>query len=401
MTDSAPAAPDDAAQGFYSALLDDDAEALYERAPCGYLSTTPDGSIVKVNATFLALTGYSRSDLVGRRTFSELLTPGGRVYHETHYAPMLRMQGTAREIAFDVVRADGRRLPVLVNSVLERDTSGVPVIVRTAVFDATSRRAYEQELLRAKERAEASEARARALAQTLQSTFIPPRPPLIPGLEVAGAYRPAGAGDEVGGDFFDVFQLGPDDWVVAIGDVRGKGADAAVVTALVRYTLRAEMVRASGALGDALATVNSALVRDATDRFCTVGVGRLTRSAPSEPWTVRLASAGHPPPLLVAAPGGARPTGVPGPLLGVFDTVEVPVVSMDLAPGVVLLWCTDGVTEARSDDGTFYDDRVDDVVSAHAGSPAGVVVDALVADVLAFSGGSPRDDIAVVAVGVP
>ena len=98
---------DEALQEFYAALLDDDAEALYDRAPCGYLSTTPDGTIVKVNGTFLTWTGYRRSDLVGRKRFAELLTAGGRIYHETHYAPMLQMQGIARQIALDIVLADG------------------------------------------------------------------------------------------------------------------------------------------------------------------------------------------------------------------------------------------------------------------------------------------------------
>ena len=88
--------------------------------------------IVKVNRTFLTLTGHAREDIVGRRTFSSLLTAGGRIYHETHYAPMLRMQGRVREIALDVVCADGRRLPVLVNSVLERDADGAPRVIRTS-----------------------------------------------------------------------------------------------------------------------------------------------------------------------------------------------------------------------------------------------------------------------------
>ena len=95
---------------------DESAEDLYENAPCGYLSTDPDGLIVRVNATFLRWTGHRREELVGRRRFAELLTGGGRIYHETHYAPLLRMQGSVREIALDIVRADGTRLPVLVNS---------------------------------------------------------------------------------------------------------------------------------------------------------------------------------------------------------------------------------------------------------------------------------------------
>ena len=99
---------------------------------------------------------------MGRRSFVDLLTGGGRIYHETHYAPMLQMQGMAREIALDIVGADGRRIPALVNAVLERDAAGAPIVVRAAVFDATERREYERELLRSKQRAEESEAEAAA-----------------------------------------------------------------------------------------------------------------------------------------------------------------------------------------------------------------------------------------------
>src|SRR6478672_5546942 len=113
-------------EAFYAALLDDDPEQLYDRAPCGYLTTTSGGMIVKANATFLDLTGFSREQLVGQRRFADLLNAGGRIYHETHFAPMLQMQGTVREVAFDLVRADGSRLPVLVNAVLETAPDGAP-----------------------------------------------------------------------------------------------------------------------------------------------------------------------------------------------------------------------------------------------------------------------------------
>jgi sigma-B regulation protein RsbU (phosphoserine phosphatase) len=138
-----------ALEGFIDALLEDDSAELYDRAPCGYLSTDPDGLIVKANQTFLTMTGHQRGDLVGKRRFADLLSAGGRIYHETHYAPMLMMQGTARAIAFELVTRDGGRLPVLVNSVLDRDPAGAPIVVRVAVFDATDRREYERELLRA------------------------------------------------------------------------------------------------------------------------------------------------------------------------------------------------------------------------------------------------------------
>src|SRR5688572_33178999 len=108
---------EDALKAFYGALIND-AEELYDRAPCGYLTTAPDGTIVKVNQTFLAWTGYRRDELVGRRCLSDLLTPGGRIYHETHYSPMLQMQGSVREIALEIVTAEGKRIPALINSVL-------------------------------------------------------------------------------------------------------------------------------------------------------------------------------------------------------------------------------------------------------------------------------------------
>jgi len=135
-------------------LFEENAEDLYENAPCGYLSALPDGLIVKVNQTFLTWTGYPREDLVGRKRFQDLLTPGGRIFHETHYAPLLRMQGAVREIAVEVVCADGRRLPALINSVLKKDEAGAPLLSRTTVFNATDRKEYERELLRERQRAE-------------------------------------------------------------------------------------------------------------------------------------------------------------------------------------------------------------------------------------------------------
>lgn len=168
--------------------------------------------------------------------FTDLMTPGSRIFHETHYQPLLHVQGHVKEIALDLVRADGSVLPVLVNSVLERTRSGAPGTTRIAVFDATERRHYEEELLAAKRRAEESEQHSAQLARTLQETLMPPRSPHIDGMDVATVYRPAGDGHEIGGDFYDVFQLAGDDWVVTLGDVSGKGVAAAVVATLARHT---------------------------------------------------------------------------------------------------------------------------------------------------------------------
>jgi sigma-B regulation protein RsbU (phosphoserine phosphatase) len=217
-------------------------EDLYENAPCGYLSTTLKGTIVRANRTFLDWVGYTADEIVDTKRFQDLLTVAGRIYHETHFSPLLRIQGSAPEIALDIVAADGRRLPALLNAVV-REISGQPQIVRIAVLPAADRRGYERELLRARQAAEESEERARVLAGTLQASLIPPAPPRIPGLDVGAVYRPAGSGAEVGGDYYDVFEIGLDDWAIAIGDVLGKGAQAATLTALVRYTIRAAAVQ--------------------------------------------------------------------------------------------------------------------------------------------------------------
>jgi sigma-B regulation protein RsbU (phosphoserine phosphatase) len=251
-------------------------ELFYERAPCGFASTSPDGLVVNVNQTFLDWTGFGRDDLVGVRRLAELLSVGGRMYHDTHYVPMLLMQGYVREIAVEIVAADQHRIPVLLNAALERDEAGAPTVIRVVILDATERREYERELLRAKVRAEESEARATALARTLQQTLIPPLPPAIPGLEVGAVYRPAGAGDEVGGDFYDVFQIADDDWVIAIGDVVGKGVDAAVVTSLVRHTLHAVAVRSPGS-ATVLRELNRVMLDSSSERWCTVALARRRR----------------------------------------------------------------------------------------------------------------------------
>jgi sigma-B regulation protein RsbU (phosphoserine phosphatase) len=390
-----------AREGFYDALLDDDAVQLYERAPCGYLTTAPDGTIVKVNTTFLVLTGYTRIDLVGRRRFADLLTAGGRIYHETHYAPMLTMQDGVREIALDIVRADGSRLPVLVNSVLERDATGAPVVVRTAVFDATDRREYERELLRAKQRAEESEARATALARTLQHTLIPPTPPHIPGLDVSALYRPAGSGEEVGGDFYDIFQVTDGEWVVVIGDVCGKGVDAAVVTALVRHTVRALVVQDPGP-GHALRTLNDILLRHHTERFCTVAL--LWLRLGEDGWTATVSVGGHPMPLLLRT--GLAPTafGAPGSLVGAFEGPEYHEAEQALEPGDSLVLYTDGVTEGRCGDEFYGEGRLYESVATSAAVPEGTaasMAEQVLDGVMTFQQGNPRDDIAIVVVRVP
>jgi sigma-B regulation protein RsbU (phosphoserine phosphatase) len=388
---------EEALDEFIEALEADDPQHLYDNAPCGYLSTDPDGVILKANQTFLTLSGYARAELVGRRRFAELLTKGGQIYHETHYAPMLRLQGAAREIALELVTRDGERLPVLVNAVLERDLHGQPRVIRAAVFAAAVRRQYEQDLLAAKEQAEASEGRAVALARTLQATLIPPTPPRIPTLDLATGYRPAGDGTLVGGDFYDVFQLDQGDWVITLGDVCGKGAEAAVITALARYTLRAAAVE-DGRPSAALRTLNQVMLGHETERFCTVAFLRLRRDGRTIQCSLGLG--GHPRPLLHRADGSVVEVGAPGSLVGVLEDPDFEDASVDLQPGDALLLFTDGVIEARRGRDLYGSARLVELVRSPRGTADDLVM-AVMEDVLAFQGGVAVDDIAVVALQVP
>ena len=136
------------------ALLEEEAEDLYEHAPCGYLSTLPDGTIARVNQTFIDWTGRSRESLLSGTKFQTLLSIGSRIYYETHYAPLLRMQGFANEIALEVTLADGRVLPVNVNTRQRCDADGTPLFNRITLFDSSDRRRYERELLLARRKAE-------------------------------------------------------------------------------------------------------------------------------------------------------------------------------------------------------------------------------------------------------
>ena len=306
------------------------------------------------------------------------------------------MHGEAREIAVDIVRADGTRLPALVNSVLGRGDGECPACIRTAVFDATDRRAYERELLDARRRAEESEARARVLAQTLQQSLLPPAPPQIPGLDVAAVYRPAGAGDEVGGDFYDVFESRDGDWVICIGDVRGKGARAAVVTALARYTLRAAAIRLV-APAQVLEALNDTLLREEGDASCTVAYARV-HCEPGRSCRVTVACGGHPLPLLVRPHGPAVPVGRPGTLLGALDTVSIQDVDASLRPGEAVVFYTDGVTEARGEHGFFDDERLAALLETMGARTASEIAQEIVDVVVDFQDGHPRDDIAVLVV---
>jgi phosphoserine phosphatase RsbU/P len=395
-------AGDQAVSSSFSSLLEESVEDLYENAPCGYLSTLLDGQIAKINGTLLSWLGYRREELVGNRRFSDLLTVGGRLYHETHFAPLLRMQGEINGIALELKAADGTRLPVLVTSTVKTGGDGQPLLVRTTVFDARDRRAYEAELLRARREAEQERERLQRLTTTLQRTLLPPALPAVPGLDVAAHYHIASP-DEVGGDFYDLFPLTGDTWGFFLGDVCGKGAPAAVVTSLVRYTVRTTAVHDPDP-ARVLQHLNTVMneQNDGDDpRFCTIIFGLLTPDDGG--FTVTLAGGGHPPALLLRGGGTAEYLPTPGgELIGVLPDARIVTTNVRLAPRDTLVLYTDGLTEARVDTagGRYGDDALLEFATA-LGPVTAHAAGAALSELLDLFGDGLDDDAAILAIGVP
>ncbi len=183
------------------------------------------------------------------------------------------------------------------------------------------------------------------IARTLQQSLLPVELPEIPGIESAARYRPTGDGNDVGGDFYDLFATGGRGWTVVMGDVCGKGPDAAAVTALARYTLRAAAMR-ERVPSRSLRILNEALLRQRDDRrFCTVAYAYLETLGVGA--RVGLATGGHPLPLHLHADGRVEPVGAPGTLLGVVPDPDLEDRAVVLEPGDALIFYTDGVIEGR------------------------------------------------------
>ena len=237
------------------------------------------------------------------------------------------------------------------------------------------------------------------IAETLQRSLQAGPLPEVPGLELAASYRAAGDENQVGGDFYDAFLAEDGVWAVVVGDVTGKGAEAAALTSLTRHTLRAGALRGSSA-ADNLALLNAALWShgDTQGRFASVVYARVCPS--DEGATLTMASGGHPPPLLRRADGRVEEVEARGTLVGALRETTFSEHTVALGAGDLLLLYTDGVTEVRRSDGLFGERALRELLEAQGGASAQDVVTAVERSAVELQGGVPRDDIAVVAVRV-
>ncbi|GAA3778949.1 hypothetical protein GCM10022225_78810 [Plantactinospora mayteni] len=233
----------------------------------------------------------------------------------------------------------------------------------------------------------------RKVAHTLQQSLLPPVLPVVDGIGFAAEYVPTGDAAEVGGDFYDVVPLTEDRWLVVVGDVSGKGVQAAAVTGLVRDVIRV-LVGDGKPLPEALARLNGTLVERGGGRYCTLALAAVDRDGAGR-LTVSLYLAGHDRPVLVRGDGRTSFVGSGGTALGLLDSITSPVAEVRLGPGDALVFYTDGVTERRRGRELFGIERLRDAAAPLAGYSAEVVAARLRAAAINFSVESPRDDIAI------
>ncbi|HYO00283.1 MAG TPA: GAF domain-containing SpoIIE family protein phosphatase [Actinomycetota bacterium] len=240
---------------------------------------------------------------------------------------------------------------------------------------------------------------SRNMAITLQRSLMPAALPKVPGLDIAALYNAGGEGAEVGGDFYDVFPTGEGDegWAAVIGDVCGKGAEAAALSALARHTIRAANVTLRKPRR-ILAFLNQLAMQDEYRRFITVAYCRM--KFVDRALHITLGRAGHPPPLLLRQDGSVKAVGKPGTLIGVTPEPNLSDQVIKVFPGESLVLYTDGITEARGLEGQFGQERLEAELATCVGKNAQQILDHLEQAVEGFQTGRSHDDMAILVIRV-
>lgn len=347
-------------------------------------------------------------------------TPGARVWsapaevaHQAALRTSMRSLGLSGGPAQQVTKGIGPTLATA--SAVGGETVVLPLVARNRVIGMLTLgkptdEHFRQEILELAEdlsrRAALALDNARlysertAISQSLQRSLLPPELPTIEGVEVEVIYRAAGEGNEVGGDFYDLFPISDGAYGFAIGDVCGTGPNAAAVTGLARHALR--LLAREGLSGPAvLERLNSAILDEgARSRFLTLLYGEM-RPQEDGSAELKVVCAGHPLPLRLRPDGTVEPAAEPQPLLGVLEDLDLYEETVTLDPGDVLLCVTDGVTERREGPRMLGDDGLAEVLTTCTGLTAGAVAARIMRAVERFATDAPSDDMAILAMRVP
>ena len=285
---------------------------------------------------------YERDELIGR-TVEEVFPNAAEAIEDVRAAILDR--GETVEV-HDVPLAasgpdawEGDRYYTFIASPVE-GPDGAPAGILNVGYETTAD-------VRARKLLERELATEQRIANQLQVSLMPDRLPDVPGMDLASGFRPAGDGHEIGGDFYDVFRVRDDCWMVVVGDVCGKGAEAAAITALAKYTMRAAAIRHGANPCTVHARLNEALLRQREDLRFVSAVCAFLEPLENGGATMSVCVAGHLPPLRVGNDGTVtRIAGGHGVVLGIWDQPDLEQERVELAPGERLVLYTDGVLDA-------------------------------------------------------
>ncbi|MDQ3569806.1 MAG: SpoIIE family protein phosphatase [Actinomycetota bacterium] len=324
--------------------------------------------------------------------WARAIHPSDRDY-TVSYRRVAVAEGRDHELEYRMVAADGRKVWFQDVAHVDVGDDGRPRRLTGVMVDVTGRKRAEHVLWE-------SHQRLASLARTLQRSLLPPHLPEIPGLDVAARYRAAEDGLEVGGDFYDLFDTGGDGWGAVMGDVCGKGPEAAALTAVARHTVRAAAMREPRPSAVLVQLNDAVLHHDTDERFCTAVYGRVVPKP--EGVSLSLSCGGHPLPLVLRRDGSVETAGRPGTLLGLFEDPDLSDSEVELAPGDAVVLFTDGATEAKRRHVLLGEDRLRAIVSTCAGLRAEDVARRVEDAVLTFHDeGTPKDDLAIMVLRVP
>ncbi|MGL4173214.1 MAG: histidine kinase N-terminal 7TM domain-containing protein [Actinomycetota bacterium] len=368
---------------------------VVDRIPDSVIVLDRQGRVVDANPAATALAGLSSAALIGRDVldiFPQL--------HSVVDAPQRGREGAAQSGTFRMrTRAatiTDVDFAVTVSPLPDaRAPAGRLVVLR----DITEQRNVERQLRElVRER--------NTIIETLRRGLQPVRMPAIPGLEVATVLDPAESDSSIGGDFVDVRPAGHSRWTFMVGDVVGKGPQAATLTAMARHTAVAlsaigwSPARVLSEVNRAIAVEEQIAGTEWEARFCTMALATVELNEKGA--MVSLALGGHPRPFLVDGRGRVTEVGVPGSLLGVMPDPDLHDVTIQLRPGAALVMFTDGITDARLDGEPYGERRFAEILGTLGGLPADILIDELVADVRQFTARRQQhDDLAVLVIRVP